>query len=184
GLWSFATVTVLLATFNLFLPDKPNHIMLPSALVFGGLAQFIAGYMALFRNNTFGGTLFVSYGAFWAGSGLMMLPSVSSTLDAYGSAHDLAIATGIYKLFWSFFSLMNVCISLKVQGGNFMLTWCVSFVFLTLLFEGFGALFSLIPLIRVSGVTAYLAGLGAYYLGIVDLFEEQGVHLWMGVYKH
>ena len=43
GLWSFAMVTILLGAYNLFLPHKPNHIIFPTALLFGGIAQYIAG---------------------------------------------------------------------------------------------------------------------------------------------
>lgn len=43
GLWSFGMVTILLGTYNLFLPTTSNHIIFPSAFMFGGLAQYIAG---------------------------------------------------------------------------------------------------------------------------------------------
>ncbi|GAX82078.1 hypothetical protein CEUSTIGMA_g9506.t1 [Chlamydomonas eustigma] len=37
------------------------------ALSFGGLGQFIAGVLDLIKGNTFGGTVFFSYGSFWMG---------------------------------------------------------------------------------------------------------------------
>lgn len=38
-------------------------------------------------------------------------------------------------------------------------------------------------ILRFSGVSAYLAGLGAYYVGLADLMREQGVRMWVGKYK-
>ncbi|CAM0138918.1 hypothetical protein VKS41_008476 [Umbelopsis sp. WA50703] len=183
GLWSFGMVTILLGTYNLFLPDKSNHIIFPSAVMFGGLAQYIAGFMDFWYGGTFGGTVFVSYGAFWTGQGLMMLSQYSSTLNAYTDTTDLENALGIYKFFWSMYTLMLIGISLKIRGGSFVLTWCLSCVCITLLLESIDYFTGVKILLRISGVTAYLAALGAYYKGVAELFEEQGLKLWLGEYK-
>ncbi|PNW69981.1 hypothetical protein CHLRE_17g700750v5 [Chlamydomonas reinhardtii] len=37
------------------------------AMFYGGLGQFVAGVLELIKGNTFGGTAFASYGAFWMG---------------------------------------------------------------------------------------------------------------------
>ncbi|GLC33073.1 hypothetical protein PLESTB_000373400 [Pleodorina starrii] len=37
------------------------------ALFYGGFGQFVAGVLELIKGNTFGGTAFSSYGAFWMG---------------------------------------------------------------------------------------------------------------------
>ncbi|KAL1927445.1 hypothetical protein VTP01DRAFT_3682 [Rhizomucor pusillus] len=183
GLWSFATVTILLGTFNLFLPHKSNHVIFPTALLFGGIAQYIAGFMDLFYGGTFSGTILVSYGAFWAGSGMLMLPSAASVLEAYETEEDVAQANAIYHFMWSIYTFMLMCISLKIRTGTFILTWCLSFVFITLLLEGIYYITNVSPILRVSGVTAYLAALGAYYSGCAAVMEEQNVKLWVGQYR-
>ncbi|KAI9010352.1 GPR1/FUN34/yaaH family-domain-containing protein [Phycomyces nitens] len=180
---SFAVVTALLATNNLFLPDKPNNIIFPTALVFGGFAQVVAGFMCFFRGNTFGGTLFVSYGAFWLGNGMMMHPGLHSAYDAYKTVEDLNTANAYYHFVWAIYTVINIGISLVVRGGNFLLTFNLFFVFCTLFLEGFFYTTGHIVILRISGVTAYLAAIGAFYSGVVDILEEQGVVLWTGVYK-
>ncbi|KAI8337984.1 GPR1/FUN34/yaaH family-domain-containing protein [Chlamydoabsidia padenii] len=182
ALWSFATVTALLATYNLFLPTTPNHVILPTAICFGGLAQVISGFFVLANGNTFGGILFVSYGTFWTGSGLMMVPSIGSTLDVL-TKDQADTGSGIYHFIWAFYTLINIATSLRIKGGSFMSTWNLTFVFLTLFLTGVSnCAGNLIPL-RISGVTAYLAALGAWYTGAAELFEAQDEGLWLGYYN-
>ncbi|KAI9017935.1 GPR1/FUN34/yaaH family-domain-containing protein [Phycomyces nitens] len=183
GNWSFAVVTILLGTFNIFLPGKPNHVILPTAIMFGGLAQCVAGFIDLSFGGTFSGTILVSYGAFWTGAGMFMLPTVYPTLAAYEDERDLARANGIYNLFWSFYTLMLVGLSVKVKNGTFVLTWNLWWVFMTLLFTAVYNFTDILPLLRVSGVFAYLAALGAFYSGIAIVMEEQGVRLWVGAFR-
>ncbi|KAI9498010.1 GPR1/FUN34/yaaH family-domain-containing protein [Zychaea mexicana] len=183
GLWSFATVTLLLAAYNLFLPHKPNHILLPTALLFGGIAQYIAGFLDLFYGGTFSGTILVSYGAFWAGSGMMMLPSVSATLNAYATDWDVAQGNAIYHFFWAFYTLMLVGLSLKIRSGSFVLTWCLFWVFITLFLTAIYYITDTQAVLRVSGVSAFFAGLGAYYSGLAAILEEQKEKLWVGKYN-
>ncbi|KAI8079771.1 GPR1/FUN34/yaaH family-domain-containing protein [Halteromyces radiatus] len=183
ALWSFATVTALLGTYDLFLPTTPNHVLLPTAVMFGGLAQVISGFFVLASGNTFGGILFVSYGTFWTGSGLMMIPAIASTMEVL-TKDQADIGNGIYHFVWAFYTLINISVSLRIKGGNFMSTWNLVFVFLTLFLTGIQCVTgNLIPL-RIAGVTAYLAALGAWYTGVAELFEEQGETFWLGKYHH
>ncbi|KAI7847657.1 GPR1/FUN34/yaaH family-domain-containing protein [Circinella umbellata] len=183
GLWSFAMVTNLLAAYNLFLPHKPNHIIFPTALLFGGIAQYLAGFLDLFYGGTFSGTILVSYGAFWAGSGMMMLPSAASTLDSYETAWDLAQANAIYHFFWAFYTVMLLGISIKIKSGTFILSWCLFWVFVTLLLSAIYYITDVSAVLRVSGVSAFFAALGAYYSGIAAVMEEQKVKLPVGKYR-
>ncbi|KAI9315547.1 GPR1/FUN34/yaaH family-domain-containing protein [Dichotomocladium elegans] len=182
GLWSFSMVTILLGTYNLFLPHKSNHIIFPTALMYGGLAQYIAGLLDFFYGGTFSATILVSYGAFWAGQGLMMLPSVSTVLTAYESEWDIAQANAVYHFLWGFYTLMLLGISLKIKSGNAVLSWCLFWVFITLILTSIYYLVDIEALLRVSGVSAYLAALGAYYSGCAAVFEEQNEKWWVGKY--
>ncbi|KAG2180778.1 hypothetical protein INT44_003785 [Umbelopsis vinacea] len=183
GLWSFGMVTILLGTYNLFLPTTSNHVIFPSGFMFGGLAQFIAGFMDFWYGGTFGGTVFVSYGAFWTGQALMMLSQFSSTLDAYTTKADADMANGIYHIFWAAYTFFLFGISFRVRGGNFLLNWCLGFVGITLFLEALSSFTGISALLRVSGVTAFLAAFGAYYKGLAELMEEQDVDIYIG-YRH
>jgi succinate-acetate transporter protein len=62
----------------------PGGAALALALVWGGAAQFVAGWVALKQGNIFTGTVFVGYGSFWialflfsdAGVGLATQPDM------------------------------------------------------------------------------------------------------------
>ncbi|KAI8639535.1 GPR1/FUN34/yaaH family-domain-containing protein [Parasitella parasitica] len=181
--WGFATVTMLMALHKLVLPTGSNHLMLPTALMYGGLAQFLAGFLVLIGGDSFNGTLFVTFGAYWLGSGMMMVPSVGQSLDVYAINHEEATTTAIYLFLWSFFGLMVCGISLKIKNGSFLLSWCLFFIFLNLFLEACYNLTGIVSLMQASGVACICASVGGYYSGIVDLFAEQGVQMWTGKYK-
>jgi len=67
GLFGFATTTFLLSMLNAgwFPIVKDLPLMMATAFVFGGAAQFIAGLLEYPRGNTFGFVAFTSYGSFW-----------------------------------------------------------------------------------------------------------------------
>jgi succinate-acetate transporter protein len=54
------------------------------ALVFGGLAQLIAGFQEFKCGNNFGYCAFVGYGAFWLAFGVILL---GNHFDVYASSH-------------------------------------------------------------------------------------------------
>lgn len=151
--------------------------------MYGGLAQFLSGFLVLFAGDSFNGALYVTFGAYWLGSGLMMIPSVGQTSDVYAIDNEQATTTAIYLYLWSFFGLMVCAISLKIKNGSFMLTWCLFFVFLNLLLEASYNLTGIVSLMQASGVACICASVGAYYSGIADLFAEQGVQMWTGKYR-
>lgn len=66
GLFAFASTTWLLSMVNAgWFDEKSLVVVLAMALVFGGIAQIIAGILCFMRGNAFPGVAFVSYGAFW-----------------------------------------------------------------------------------------------------------------------
>lgn len=66
GLAGFAATTLVLSVTNAGLVDASVALaVLPLALFYGGLAQFMAGMWEFRNGNTFGATAFPTYGAFW-----------------------------------------------------------------------------------------------------------------------
>ncbi|CAO3629976.1 unnamed protein product [Cunninghamella blakesleeana] len=182
GLFSFGVVTIILGIFRLFLPWKPQVVLLPSALLFGGITQFIAGFFDLFVGGTFSAVILISYGAFWTGNGMMMVPSMSMVYDEYVNLEDRHQAQAIYCFIWSFYTLMLTGVSLGIKSGTLILSWCLFFVFLTLLLEAIWYLTDIEAVIRASGVCAMLAALGSFYSGVTAIFEEQGKSFPVGHY--
>ncbi len=66
GLAGFAATTLVLSVTNAGLVDASVALaVLPLAMFYGGLAQFMAGMWEFRKGNTFGATAFPTYGAFW-----------------------------------------------------------------------------------------------------------------------
>lgn len=72
GLAAFALTTFAFSIANAGLVGEAaiNHFV-PLALIYGGLAQFIAGMWEFRNQNTFASTGFTSYGAFWIALGIL-----------------------------------------------------------------------------------------------------------------
>ncbi len=71
GLAGFGLTTLLLQFHNLGLIGLGP--VLAMGFAFGGLAQFIAGFMEQKMGNNFGFAAFTAYGSFWIGLGIIWL---------------------------------------------------------------------------------------------------------------
>ncbi|MGO9161783.1 MAG: acetate uptake transporter [Streptosporangiaceae bacterium] len=67
GLAAFALTTFLLSADNAGWVRGVGLEWLPYALVYGGIAQVLAGMWEFRNGNVFGATAFTTYGAFWMG---------------------------------------------------------------------------------------------------------------------
>ena len=65
GLAAFAMTTFALSIANTNVWGAGAYAALSLALVYGGVAQLLAGMWEFVRKNTFGALAFTSYGAFW-----------------------------------------------------------------------------------------------------------------------
>jgi succinate-acetate transporter protein len=100
---------------------------LSMAAAYGGLAQFVAGLWAFRRGNTFAGTAFCSYGAFWFSFYLLVNNFLGGMIKA---APDATLGwVGLYLLAWGIFTAYMTIASLHGSKAVF-----VVFVLLTLTF--------------------------------------------------
>ena len=121
GLAGFGMTTFLLQLHNLDLISWGP--VLAMGIIFGGLAQFIAGFQEQKLGNNFGYSAFVSFGAFWIGLSIIKLFNhynvyVSSTSDV-----------GFYLFAWTLYTGIMLVASLRVHKA-------MTFTFATL-FVGF-----------------------------------------------
>jgi succinate-acetate transporter protein len=87
GLGAFALTTFLLSMINAgIIAPESIGMVLPMAFFYGGLAQVLAGMWEFKSNNIFGATCFTSFGAFWMGLALMVVPpaGLAVFLGAWG----------------------------------------------------------------------------------------------------
>jgi len=167
GLLGFGMTTVLLNLHNSGLFPLGSMI-LAMGLVYGGLAQVIAGVMEFKRGNTFGTLAFSSYGLFWWSLViLLLLPNVTFLSPAVEAAGDMAMAA--YFFMWEMFTLLMFLGTLKTNRA-------LQFVFgsLTLLFF----LLALVrltgspDLLLITGIEGVICGASAIYTGIAEVLNE------------
>ncbi len=131
GLAAFAGTTFVLSVFNAGLVSdaKLVAVVLPLALLYGGLAQLLAGMWEFRNDNTFGAVAFTSYGAFWI-SYFLYAKYFAGTLPP-ADAHT---ATGIFLLMWTIFTAYMTLAALKTNLALIAVfgTVLVTFVLLTI----------------------------------------------------
>ena len=121
GLAGFSMTTLILQFHNVgWCGLGPVFVM---GLIFGGLAQMIAGFQEQKMGNNFGYSAFVAYGSFWIGLGLIFL------MNNFGIYKATSSDLGFYLLAWMIYTLIMWTASWRIHTA-------MSLTFLTL-FIGF-----------------------------------------------
>jgi len=118
GLAGFSLTTLVLQFHNVGWCGMGPVVVL--GLIFGGLAQMIAGFQEQKMGNNFGYSAFVAYGSFWIGLALIIL---MNHFDIYKSS---TTDIGWYLFAWMLYTLGMWIASLRI---HFMM----SLTFFTLL---------------------------------------------------
>jgi uncharacterized protein len=165
GLAAFAATTFVLSLFNAGMVGngKLEAVVLPFALLYGGIAQVLAGMWEFRKNNTFGAVAFTSYGAFWI-SFFYYVRYVAATLPP-ADAHT---ATGIFLLTWTIFTAYVTLASFKTSAGlaTTFVVLLAAFALLTL-----GAFNVSTGLTHAGGYFGLLAAAGAWYVSAAGLLQ-------------
>jgi len=113
GLAAFAGTTFVLSLFNAGLVGNAElvAVVLPLALLYGGLVQLLAGMWEFRNDNTFGAVAFTSFGAFWI-SYFFFARYTAGTLPPA----DVHTAVGIFLLMWTIFTAYMTLAALKTNA--------------------------------------------------------------------
>jgi succinate-acetate transporter protein len=154
GLMGFATTTMATGLHNVGYWGAGPTLAL--AIAFGGTAQFIAGIVDLRKGSIFGGSAFMSYGAFWWAVVflLFVLPKT-----AVGPHEELG-----FFLMWTLFTFA-FCVAVQ-RVGKFLavLFWLLFLAFVLLDFVVLGK----VPA-PVAGWEILVTGLVAWYIAMATL---------------
>ncbi len=156
GLGGFALSTFILNIVNAGWVDaKTIGIVMPVAMFYGGLAQFMAGMWDVKRGDTFGATCFSSFGAFWMGLAtffFLKLAGVAGFVDVTPAG------VAIVLIAWGIFTAYATIASLKLPKA---VTWV--FITLTILFFLL-AIGEFVPIVHtIAGYEGVLCALIAWY---------------------
>ena len=114
GLGAFALTTFLLSMFNAELVRGTGlPVVFGVALMYGGIAQILAGMWEFRAGNTFGATAFTSFGAFWL-SYWALVHFYAAGIAQAGAAGK---AIGLYLIAWGIFSLYMFVATFRINVG-------------------------------------------------------------------
>lgn len=131
------------------------------ALIYGGVAQILAGMWEFVRKNTFGALAFTSYGAFWIGLYLLL------NVQKGGGTAD---AVAIYLLAWTIFTLYMLVASMKTNVGLFLVFVALEVTFIFLTIGAWGAGHS--SMTKIGGWTGLVTALLAWYCSAAGVINE------------
>jgi hypothetical protein len=156
GLAAFALTTFILSAVNAgWIHKGTEPIVFGLALMYGGIAQLLAGMWEFRKGNTFGATAFCSYGAFWL--------SFWAFVQFYSTKvpkADASQAVGIFLLGWGIFTLYMLVASLRTTAAI-----AVVFALLTITFFllAFGEFKESTSLTKLGGYFGLVTAAGAWY---------------------
>ena len=164
ALSGFAVTTFMLSMVNAnWINSGVEPVVFGVALMFGGLAQLIAGIIQFRTGNTFGGVLFSSYGAFW----LSLFAIVQFYLKLVPPA-QVGHALGLFLYSFGIFTFVMLVASFRT---NVVVVVALTTLLLTFILLGAGNYGAHTTLIHWGGylglVTAGLAG----YLACAEVCE-------------
>jgi succinate-acetate transporter protein len=159
GLAAFAMTTLVLSSYNAgFLHASTEAVVLPLALIYGGLAQLLAGMWEFRRGNTFGATAFSSFGAFW----LAYYVLVKDTLPGLTGATptDVNDAVGLFLLVWGVFTLYMTIAAVRVSLAVLAVFVALTITFVVLAIGSFAAN---TDITKAGGWLGLVTGIFAWY---------------------
>ncbi len=169
GLGGFALTTFVLNVHNAGLVPAALDAALPLGLFYGGLAQFIAGYMEMKTGNTFGMAAFSSYGAFW----MALASLVYFTKLGLVPAAALGPAIGITLIAWTIFTTIMTILTFKT-GNGVLITLFVTLdlLFILLVIGHYSGSKAITTFAGYEGILVAFIAWYLMYLGIKAQFEE------------
>ncbi|CAJ1946374.1 unnamed protein product [Cylindrotheca closterium] len=139
-------------------------LVLGFATFFGGLLQIIAGLSEIRRNNIFGYTAFLMYGALWMSLGLIDMIQLLAPREMAKPNPEAAQAMFFLTAIYSF--VLWICTFKMNKTINFLFF----LLFITLLLLGFGVVNETAD--RVGGVFGMVTSFVAYWLAAAELIND------------
>jgi uncharacterized protein len=176
GLAAFALTTFIFSLVNagiIVQGENPSqqiiNLYLPLALIYGGLAQLLAGLLEFRNQNTFGLTGFVSYGAFWIGLATMNI--FARQFDIAPS--QLATAQGWFFLGWAIFTAIMLVAAFGLNAG-LIVTFVLLLATFVLLAAGdlSGGPEKAPGIIHLAGYVGIATAIAAWYVAAADVIND------------
>jgi succinate-acetate transporter protein len=177
---AFSTTSFMLGIFQSGLVNEAaTTLIIPMALIYGGLVQLIIGVLEVFKGNTLGVVVFGSYGPFWIMFGLILefyAPMTEASVKASGgdaAAQAAAVNAGL-AVFLAMFTVLTiffVIASLRTDIMIFaLLALVVVALILLLIFYAGGQASPALE--HVAGYIVMIFALIGWYRGLACFLES------------
>jgi uncharacterized protein len=164
ALLAFAVTTFMLSMINAHaVAVTATPIVFGVALMFGGLAQLIAGIIQLRTGNTFAGVLFAGFGAFW-----MSFFAIGQWFLKDVPLLQVGHALGLFIYAFGIFVVIMLATSLRTNAVVVLALALLVGVFFCLGAGNYGAHTTLI---HWGGYLGLAAAACAFYLALAELCE-------------
>ncbi len=164
ALAGFATTTFMLSMiYANLVPAATLPVVFGVALMFGGLAQFIAGVIQLRIGNTFGGVLFCGFGAFW-----LSLFAFAQFFFKDVPLTQVGHAQGLFLYAFGIFSAIMFLASFRT---NIVVVAALLLLTTALFVIGVGDYTASTGLVKTGGWIALALAAAAFYLALAEVCE-------------
>jgi hypothetical protein len=146
--------------------------VLALAAAYGGLGQFVAGLFAFRRGNTFAGTAFCSFGAFWFSYVLFVWFFGAKIASTDASVSTLQVANGFVGLFllsWGIFTAYMAVASLGAAKAVTVIFVLLAITFVLLAIGAWGNDADGAGFTRIGGIVGLLTAIAALYTSFADV---------------
>jgi len=151
----------------------PN-VLVGVIVFFGGVCQFIAGLMEFVSGNTFGATVFSSYGAFNLSYAMIYLPG-SGIQAAYtdpntGELNDM-FPNALAMYVWAWF-ILTVIYTIAAMRSSWVLFLDLAFLDLDLLLLACGYMLNKPNLLKAGNGFGFVVAFLSYWAGTAGLYAN------------
>ena len=163
GLLGFGMTTVLLNLHNAGY-FALGSMILSMGIMYGGIAQVIAGVMEWKKNNTFGTTAFTSFGLFWLSLvALLVIPELGWAEGPSG------VAMAAYLGMWGIFAAVLFVATLPGSRALQIVFATVTLLFFLL---ALGYYTGSATITQIAGYEGIICGFAAIYTGLAQILNE------------
>lgn len=163
GLMGFGLTTFLLNLENAGVYHL-SPVVLGMGVVYGGLAQFVAGVLEWVKGNNFTAITFMSFGAFWWS---FVLISAIPVFGWCGKANDMDLAC--YLFVWLIFTLVMTVASFT-KPWSIRITFLLVDLLLILLAAGHWGPSK--NCTKAGGIAGVIAAIFAMYVGAAEIIND------------
>ena len=164
GLAAFAITTFMISMINAkLMPAAIEPVVFGVALMYGGLAQLIAGVIQFRTGNTFTGVLFSTFGAFW-----LSLFAIAQFFLKDIPAAQAGHALGLFLYAFGIFTLWILLASFRT---NVVVVLALAGLAATLFVLGAGNYYGSGLTMETGGYMGLVVAALAAYIGLAELCE-------------